>query len=151
MIDRLAQQFKHCGFAYGYDSLAEQHIIELGDGETLYADAFRSHASQELGQFIALFPDEAMLFIDANNNIPLEPPILYHVQPTHEEVWGSHYVANGATVAVTFDDRLWQQKSAQEVLGSVAYSDEVTQRMPVMIALSTQPLEPGEYNYAMAA
>ena len=151
MIDRLAGQFNCCGFAYGYDSLAEQHIIELSDNETLYTDAFRLEASQELGQFIAAFPDQAMLFIDADNEIPLEPPILYRVQPTHEEVWGSYYVVDETPVAVTFDDRLWQQKSAREVLGSVVYSNEVTQRATVTIGLSSQPSEPGEYNYAMAA
>ena len=84
MIDRLAERFNHCSFAYGYDLLAEQHIVELSDKETLYTDAFREKASQELGQFTDAFPSEAMLFIDANNTLPLDLPIIHRVQPTYE-------------------------------------------------------------------
>ena len=63
MINRLAEQFNHSGFTYGYDSLAEQHVIELGDSETLYGDAFRLLVSEKFGQFITAFPDETMLFV----------------------------------------------------------------------------------------
>lgn len=86
MINRLAGKFNHCGFAYGYDTLAKQHIVELSDDETLYTDAFRLQISDEIGQFITSFPYEAILFIDASNEIPLEPPTLYRVQPKHEPV-----------------------------------------------------------------
>lgn len=149
MIDRLAEQFKHCGFAYGYDLLAEQHIIQLGDDETLYADAFRLRASQELGQFIAAFPDEALLFIDAENEIPLEPPILYRVQPTHETAWGSYQRIEGTTVAVTFDEWTSGETSTWDIVGSVSYGDEITQRTAVSVAVET--LMAASPNYAMAA
>lgn len=86
MIDRLAERFPRCGFTYGYDSLAEQHVIELSDNETLHTNSFRVAISQELGQFNDAFPAEAMLFIDADNALPLEAPILYRVQPTPETV-----------------------------------------------------------------
>lgn len=150
LINRMSEKFPYCGFAYAYESMSEQHVIELTDADTLTTQSFRQLIVNELDHFKAMFADESIVFTDQENDFPLDPPILYATMPMLETSWSNQLDYHPHYDSVSWTPNwLGRTISAYEVLNSVTYGDYIQQQETVTVP--TDAIAVGEYNYGMAA
>ncbi|KAA9356878.1 MULTISPECIES: hypothetical protein [Larkinella] len=154
LINRIHEQFLHCGFSYVYEEMSELHIIEVTDPLALESFHFRELAGQETHNFLMAFPEEGILFTDPENCLPIAPPILYKKDAIVQEAWTEHSYYQSDIHLIDLDVK-WPHKadleSARELFDSLVYEEEIFQQPTATVTIPGDSFAPGDYNYAMAA
>jgi hypothetical protein len=69
LIKKLALTFDSMSFAYGFDSIANQHIVEVQPNSMFESDEYLEVESDIVSEFSNKFPEEGLLFTCDNPTI----------------------------------------------------------------------------------
>lgn len=148
-IDTLSAMFPHMSFKYGFDTVVNQHIIDVQPESEYQANDYAEAEGDIILNFIQQFPDVGILFVSNSPYIQLPDPIYIKYASINTKF-------EDVTIdMITQPNLVGDQLSAAIIFSPVKSGENIIERGKIAVSIpstsTTAHKDAGEYSYAMAA